>query len=130
LTLIPVMTAVVGRLEFWMRVDPFSPPTAFVVQYDDGKNRRAVWGNKADVGGSADVDMGPLPAPGEWVHMTVPFEKLGSKPGARLKNLVLMENGGEVCLDVVSVAGQAESSNDPLSSFGRWWALCKGTNPA
>jgi hypothetical protein len=130
LTLIPVMTPVEGRLEFWLRVDPFSPPTAFVVQYDDGKNHRAVWGDKSDVGGSADAEMGPLPAPGEWVHVSVPFDKLGSKPGVRLKNLVLIENGGKVWIDDVRVVGKTDPAMDPLSSFERWWAVSKGTNSA
>lgn len=129
LPLIPVMTADQGRIDFWLRIDPHNPPTAFVVQYDDGQNRRAVWGDKSEVGGNADAEMGPLPAPGEWVHLSVPFEKLGSKPDSRLKSLVLIENGGKVWIDDFRVVGKSGLPKDPLSSFTRWWTVSKGGNP-
>ncbi len=130
LTLIPVTTLIDGRIEFWMRVDPFNPPTAFVLQYNDGKNRQAVWGDASTVGGNSDANMGPLPAANEWVLLSVPFEKLGSKPGSAIKSLVLTLNAGKVWVDDVRIVGKVSAANDPLSSFEKWWAASKGSNPA
>ena len=129
LALIPVMTTAEGRLEFWLRVDPFNVPQAFVLQYDDGKARRAVWGEKSAVGGTVDAEMGPLPTPGEWVQVSIPFEKMGSQPGSRIKNLTLLHSGGNVWIDDFRVAGKAVRAKDPLSSFEQWWMISKGGNP-
>lgn len=129
LALIPAMTRADGRLEFWLRVDPFNVPEAFVLQYDDGKSRRAVWGDKSKVGGSADSEMGPLPTAGEWVHLSVPFATLGSQPGARIRSLTLLHSGGNVWVDDVRVTGKAAPAKDPLASFEQWWTVSKGGNP-
>lgn len=129
LPLIPVMTRTEGRLEFWLRVDEFSPPKAFVVQFDDGKVRRAVWGSKADVGDRADLEMGPMPKGGEWVHVSIPLDKMGSKPDSRLKTLTFILPGGKVWVDDVRTSGRSEPTKDPLSSFTQWWSVSKGLNP-
>ncbi len=120
-----------GQLEFSLRIDPFSPPTAFVVQYNDGKTRRIVWGDKSTVGfDNVNADMGPIPAAGNWIDVSVPFETAGTKAGARITSLVLIENGGKVWFDDMRITGRSDRAQDPLSSFQRWWELCKGTNPS
>lgn len=130
-TLIPVMIPNEGRLQFWLRIDPFNPPTAFGVQYNDGGNRRIVWGDKATIDfENAKVDMGPVPTAGEWVQVSVPFESVESKPGARISSMVLIQNGGKVWIDDMRIVGKTDRSKDPLSSFQRWWELSKGSNPA
>ena len=130
-TLIPVIVPNEGQLEFSLRIDPFSPPTAFAVQYNDGENRRIVWGDKSTVGfDNANADMGPIPAAGEWIDVSVPFETAGTKAGARMTSLVLIENGGKVWFDDMRIVGKSDRAQDPLSSFQRWWELSKGTNPA
>lgn len=130
-TLIPVVIPNDGRLEFGLRIDPFNPPTAFAVQYNDGGNRRIVWGDKSTIGfDKADADMGPIPTAGEWIQVSVPFESAGSKAGALVKSMVLIQNGGKVWIDDMRIAGKMDRAKDPLSSFKRWWEMSKGTNPA
>ena len=130
-TLIPVVVPNEGRLEFALRIDPFNPPTAFAVQYNDGGNRRVVWGDKSTIGfDKADADMGPIPTPGEWIQVSVPFESAGSMAGALLKSMVLIQNGGKVWIDDMRIAGKTDRRKDPLSTFERWWEISKGTNPA
>jgi len=130
LPLIPVTTPVAGRLEFWLRVDAFSPPKAIVLQIDDGKAKRAVWGDKSESGGTADLEMGDIPTPDTWVHVSIPLEKLGATPGARLKSLVLTHDGGKYWIDEMRIVGGSDRSKDPLSSFEQWWTVSKGANPA
>ncbi len=130
-SLIPVVVPIDGQLEFFLQIDPFNPPTAFGVQYDDGKNRRIVWGNKSTIDfDKSDVDMGEIPAAGEWIHVAVPFQKTGSTPGSRIKSMVLIQNGGKVWVDDIRVTGTSDRSKDPRSSFKRWWEMSKGTNPS
>ena len=129
-TLIPVVVPHEGRLEFALRIDPYNPPTAFAVQYNDGGNRRVVWGDKSTIGfDQADADMGPIPAADEWIQVSVPFETAGSKAGALVKSMVLIQHGGKVWIDDMCIAGKTDRVKDPLSSFERWWEISKGTNP-
>ena len=130
-TLIPVIVPSAGKLEFSLWVDQFRPPTAFVVQFNDGETRRIVWGDKSSVGvDSASVDMGPVPNAGQWIDVSIPFEKIGTKAGSRITGLVFIENGGKIWFDDMRIAGASNRVQDPLSSFERWWDLSKGTNPA
>ncbi|MEJ7590232.1 MAG: PSD1 and planctomycete cytochrome C domain-containing protein [Planctomycetaceae bacterium] len=130
-TLIHVVVPNEGRLEFALRIDPFNSPKAFALQYNDGGNRRVVWGDKSAIGFDiADADMGPIPTVGEWIQVSVPFESAGSKSGALVKNMVLIQNGGKVWIDDMRIAGKTDRAKDPLSSFERWWEMSKGTNPA
>jgi hypothetical protein len=129
-TLIPVIAPVDGKLEFRLRIDSFSPPTAFAVQYNDGENHRIVWGDKSTLGfDSAQAEMGPIPAGGEWIDISIPLEKAGTKVGARLTSMVLIENGGKVWFDELRIVGNSDRAHDPLSSFQRWWEISRGTNP-
>ena len=130
-TLIPVVIPNDGRLEFWLRIDAFNLPTAFGVQFNDGGNRRLVWGDKSTIGfDNAKGEMGPIPTAGEWIHVSVPFESLESKAGARINNMMLTQNGGKVWIDDMRIVGKSDRGKDPLSSFQRWWEMSKGSNPA
>jgi len=129
-TLIPVIVPDAGKLEFSLRIDQFSPPTAFVVQFHDGATRRIVWGDKSTVGiDNASVDMGPIPNAGKWIDVSIPFETIGTKAGSRITSLVLIENGGKAWFDDMRIAGTSSRDQDPLSSFQRWWELSKGIDP-
>jgi len=129
-TLIPVVVPNDGRLEFWLRIDPFNLPTAFGVQFNDGGNRRLVWGDKTTIGfDNAKGDMGPIPTAGEWIHVSVPFESVDSKAGGRINNMLLTQNGGKVWIDDMRIVGKSDRSKDPLSSFQRWWEMSRGSNP-
>lgn len=130
-TLIPVVIPNDGRLEFWLRIDPFNLPTAFGVQFNDGGNRRLVWGDKSTIGfDNAKGDMGQIPSAGEWIHVSVPFDSVDSKAGSRISNMLLTQNGGKVWIDDMRIVGISDRAKDPLSSFQRWWEMSKGSNPA
>lgn len=129
-TLIPVVVPHDGRLEFSLRIDPFNPPKAFAVQLNDGENRRFVWGEKSIIGiDKVDAEMGPIPPAGEWIQISIPFASAGSKAGAHIKSMVLIQHGGKVWIDDMRIAGKTDRVSDPLSSFDRWWKMSKGTNP-
>ncbi len=130
LALIPVVTTVDGSIDFWCRIDPFNPPVALALQYDDGKVRRAVWGDKTKLsGGNSETRISDVPEAGEWVHLSVPFAKMGTSAGVRLKSIALIQNGGKVWIDDVRIIGKAAPAKDPLSSFEQWWTVSKDANP-
>ena len=126
LPLIPVMVPHEGKIEFWLRVDPFASPAAFALRIDDGRNRRAVWGDTEQLQiDKAEVEMGPLPTAGEWTHVVVPLESDVAKPEARIKSLVLTHSGGRIWIDDFRISGKSSAVTDPLSSFQQWWTLSK-----
>ena len=94
------------------------------------RNRRIVWGDVSHLKGDFDtVDMGPVPEADQWISLNATFEEIGVETGARLKNLVLIQNGGRVWVDDVRVSGRTAPAADPLSSFQAWWTASKGGNP-
>ena len=127
-TTIPVTVPTDGRLEFWLRVDGYEVPAAFAVRIDDGAgSKRAVWGDVEQAGGGGKTkEMGPMPAANTWTRVSIPLDELGSKPGARLKNMVLSHSGGRIWVDQMTIAGQMAASDDPFSSFQAWWIASKG----
>lgn len=130
LTLIPVVVPEDGRLQLWLRSDPFHPPASFVVQVDDGTGtRRAVWGTEVEGKNAKTADMGPVPPAGEWVPLSIPLSQLGCEPRARIRSIVLQQTGGRVWVDDVRVSGRLPADVDPLSSFQTWWQLSQGTKP-
>lgn len=129
-TTLPLIVPHAGQINAWIRIDPLHPPSVFVIQVDDAKqSKQAVWGDSAAMKSdskrpdlnSPRVDMGPLPAVGEYALLTVPFEKLGFETGARIKTLVFTEQSGQVWLDFVQLVGETDPATDPLSSFLAWW---------
>jgi len=131
LPLIPVMVPAEGKLEFWLRVDPYAPPAALSLRIDDGKNRRALWGDKEQLKiDKAEVEMGPLPTAGEWTHVVVPLESDPASPGGRIKSLVFSLSGGRIWIDDFRVSGRSLAASDPRASFQQWWTVSKGTSPA
>lgn len=129
LTLIPVVIPEQGKLTLWVRVDPFHPPKSFVVQFDDGANRRAIWSDETEEDRKAAGYMGPIPAGDQWVQLEVPFEKFNAKPGARIKSMTLIQDGGKIWVDDLRIVGMQPSNTDPLASFSEWWKVSKGSNP-
>ena len=130
LALIPVVVPEEGQFEFWVRVDSFSPPKGFALQFDDGKNHRAVWGESEKYGASnSDIKMGPIPTPGEWTKLSIPFSRFESKPGSRIKSVVLSQDGGKIWIDDVLLVGKSDPTKDPRSSFQQFWTHSKGGIP-
>ncbi len=130
LALIPIMTRAEGRLEFWLRIDPYAAPNGLAFTFDDGKNHRVVWGDKSKVGGRADLEMGPIPAGGEWVRVEIPFDKVSATPGARIKSLSFTIDRGKFFIDDMKVVGKVAADKDARSSFQQWWTVSKGGNPS
>ncbi len=129
LTLIPVVIPEQGKLTLWVRVDPFHPPKSFIVQFDDGASRRAIWSDNAEEDRKAAGYMGPVPARDQWVQLEVPFEKFKANAGARIKSIMLIQDGGKIWVDDLRIVGQQASGTDPRTSFNEWWKISKGANP-
>ena len=79
----PLSVGVNDTLYAYVYLDPANPPSEVMLQWNDGSGweHRAYWGaNKIAWGidGSASRRyMGPLPAAGKWVRLTVPAAQVG-----------------------------------------------------
>lgn len=90
-------------------VDPCNPPAEMMVQFKmccDGWNHRMFWGQdllKYDMLGKDRIDMGPVPAGGQWVRLTAPASRLqlgGSANGQDIFGLAFnVAGGGHVWFD-------------------------------
>ncbi len=66
----------------YVYLDPANPPTQVMMQWNNGNwEHRAYWGaNQIPFGVNGTVsrrNMGPLPAPGQWVRLEVPASQVG-----------------------------------------------------
>ena len=127
LTLIPIIVPAEGVLTVDVWTDPRHPPRSLRIQYDDGRSRRSVWTSNTEVSGG--TRMGGLPAPGSWHSLEIPLQQAGSATGARIKSIVLGQDGGRVRVDCVRISGRTVAARDPRTSFNTWWQLSKGTSP-
>lgn len=118
-----------GQLTFWLRVDPYHAPSYLMVQLDDGKSHRVIWGAVEEGSNNGDTAMGPIPPGGHWTRVEIPLETLRAEAGATIRSLVLTQNGGRIWIDDVRLEGQTARAKDPKSSFRAWWASGKGSNP-
>lgn len=113
-------------------LDPQHPPKAIMVQFHKGDwNRRVVWGDyNAIPFGTPNtvqkIDMGPLPATGEWVRLEFSAEKLQLAAGDRLDGFALTQFDGTVFWDQVGVQGKSSPATDPNRSFQAWWKQATG----
>ncbi|MCF6178571.1 MAG: hypothetical protein L3J63_04160, partial [Geopsychrobacter sp.] len=92
----------------------------------DGRRYRALWGEaKTILGDRSDLvlEMGDLPALGEWVRLKVPVDDLGLQ-GAMVEGFAVLIDGGLACWDAAGIL--------PSSGNGYCWgAICAddpGTN--
>ena len=75
-------------------LDLANPPKTVMLQLNrDGWEHRALWGDPDTIpwgekGQPSRALIGPLPQPGKWVHLEVSAEKIGLRPGDRIKGLV------------------------------------------
>lgn len=127
LTLIPIIIPADGILTVDVWTDPRHPPRSLKIQYDDGRTRRSIWTDEMEVSGGKR--MGSLPAPGTWHSLEIPLLQAGSTPGARIKSLVLGQDGGRVRIDSVRISGRLVAGRDPRASFNAWWEISRGTSP-
>ncbi len=121
-----------AKIFAYVWLDPKNPPKTIMLQFfKAGWNHRAVWGDyDAIPWGAANtaekVNMGGLPALGEWVRLEVPVEKVGLAPGDELKGFALTQFAGTVFWDHVGVVGVSDPSQDPAQSFLAWWKQAMG----
>lgn len=107
-------------------LDAASPPGAVMVQFNTGNwSHRAVWGKEelipfGKVNTPEKIVMGPLPKTGEWVRLEVSAEKLGLKPGTKIKGFACTQHGGTVSWDRFGVRSRIDPVNDPRWSFAAW----------
>ena len=113
-------------------IDPANVPKAIMLQYHrSGWQHRAVWGQYDAIQWGAPntaerVDMGALPATGQWVRLEIPAAKLGLNAGDALTGFATTQFGGTVYWDKIGVVGVSDPANDPLRSFVAWWKAAKG----
>jgi hypothetical protein len=90
----------------YVYLDPADPPTQVELQWDDGSwEHRAFWNNSGmdEIGfGDQDTDslryMGPLPATGTWVRLSVPASSVGLE-GQTLNGMSFTLYGGKATWD-------------------------------
>ena len=113
-------------------LDLANPPKTVMLQLNrDGWEHRALWGDPDTIpwgekGQPSRALIGPLPQPGKWVHLEVSAEKIGLRPGDRIKGFAFTQTGGSVTWDRLGVAGLVDPANDPQDSIGAWLLLNEG----
>jgi mono/diheme cytochrome c family protein len=104
------------RLFSWVYLDPQNPPTAIMLQFNDGEwNHRAVWGNldipygRTDKPGGANDyrHRGELPATGQWVRLEINAADVGLAPSTVIHGMAFTQFSGTVYWDT---AGAIASS--------------------
>lgn len=113
-------------------IDPDDSPKAIMLQFHrEGWLHRANWGDfDAIPWGKPDshekVNMGSLPASGEWVRLEIPAEKIGLNAGDMLTGFALTQFGGTVYWDKMGILGDTKPANDPSQSLLAWWKQAAG----
>ena len=64
--------------------------------------------------------MGPLPAPGEWVRLEVPLDKVGLASGAKLNGWAFTQYDGTVYWDKAGIVTRLPQGNGPFDSLSAW----------
>ena len=89
----------------YVYLDPVNPPSEVMLQWWDGSNddwHRAYWGaNLLGWGTDGTVyrhSMGALPAPGQWVRLSVPAAQVGLE-GKTLSGMAYSLYGGRAAWD-------------------------------
>ena len=107
-------------------LDPKDLPRTVMLQFGrDGDWRRALWGDSDVIPWGKPktiekVNMGPLPAAGQWVRLEVPAARVGLNSGETITGFALTQFGGTVYWDKVGVKGRNDPANDPARSLLAW----------
>ena len=126
------------RLFAHVWIDPASPPTAIMLQFNNGDwEHRAVWGDIDAIdfgakGTPGKLHQGSLPEAGKWVRLEVDAAALGLHAGAVIRGFAFTQFGGTVHWDKAGVAGEFDPSLLPEHRLSRLdlaeW-LCAPENP-
>jgi hypothetical protein len=101
----PLIVGKDDKLFAYVYLDPADPPKAIMLQFHTGEwAHRANWGDEdaipfGEKGTPKKLQMGALPALGEWVRLEIEAAKLDLKPGAKIGGLAFTQFGGTVYWD-------------------------------
>ena len=89
------------RFFAWVYLDAAQPPTAIMLQFNDGNwEHRKVWGSddipygRAPESHPAYQRAGALPGLGQWVRLEVTASEVGLPPGSKLNGMAFTQFGG------------------------------------
>ncbi|WP_182866710.1 PSD1 and planctomycete cytochrome C domain-containing protein [Stieleria mannarensis] len=111
----PFIAAKDSRFFCWVYLDPQNPPSAVMLQFNDGNwNHRKVWGSddipygRKQQSDAAYRRGGDLPATGRWVRLEATAAEVGLAEGAKVGGMAFTQFGGLVHWDdagVITAAG-------------------------
>ena len=122
-----------AKIAVWVRVDPFEPSAALMLElFTSRGNRKVYWGDPLRYGKSRDDKnwLGEIPAAGQWTPLEIPAEKLDLKPGDQVRGGALAQFGGIAWWDGLKITGDAIPATDLRSSFTAWWKERAGKETA
>jgi hypothetical protein len=101
-------------------IDPFNPPSTICLQWNDGVwDHRAYWGANTISWGVNGTDsrryMGPVPAAGQWVRLTVPASQVGLE-GSVVNGMAFTLCNGRAAWDHAG-RSPAVATSTPTSAF-------------
>jgi len=101
----------------YVNLDPVNPPSEVMLQWNDGTwEHRAYWGNNSIGYGSDGTAsrryMGPLPAPGQWVRLSVPAS-LVNLENRTLNGMAFSLYGGRATWDTAGRLSQTSTTTGP-----------------
>jgi len=104
----------------YVYLDPSNLPSEIMLQWNDGTwEHRAYWGANNIVYGLAGttslLNMGPLPAAGQWVLLQVPASQVGLE-GATLNGMAFSQFDGRATWDYAGKASSLITSVPPPNS--------------
>jgi hypothetical protein len=128
----PLLLGPADKLFAYVYLDPKDPPRTIMLQYytDDWRNR-AVWGDADAIpygnkGTTERLEMGALPAQGEWVRLEFPAAKIGLRPGAKITGLAFTVFDGTAYWDKAGQISVKDPGEDPRCSFAAWTKMERG----
>ncbi len=120
----------------YVYLDPANPPAEVMLQFNTGDwEHRAVWGdpdaiNWGEKGKASRVIVGELPDTAEWVRLEAEADRLGLKPGDKIKGLAFTQSGGLMYWDKAGLMRHVDPAHDILQSFLAWTAANDGKDSA
>ncbi|GAB5404893.1 MAG: PSD1 and planctomycete cytochrome C domain-containing protein [Aureliella sp.] len=109
------------RISTWVYLDPENPPTAIMVQVNDGQwDHRIVFGSDEISYGRRDEDWdgyrrkGDLPATGQWHKIEIAPREVGLLPGDKIDGLAFTQYGGTAYWDTTQWSNDLGVSQELL----------------
>lgn len=118
----PMAVAAGDVLFSYVYLDPASPPTQVMLQWNDGSwEHRAYWGADQVLYGVKSTEsrrpMGALPAVGQWVRLEVPAKSVGLE-GKTVTGMAFTLYGGRAAWDAAGVNTTGATNSQPNNTNG------------